>query len=1172
MRINMFLGVVACLLFFNVQSSQGLTARIKPNRTSFVFESGIKPNVTCESDCGNYNWKCNYEWRAEKNERTHIYIKKNNSRIDTPLKENVTLLCYVTHEYHNNIKVYSKRIDLFIKERLLSTATPINDSKNDNDERTNITRESEYAPRNITIRSYGDINDLQEGSGYIEIRCNADCNPECDRYQIYHNGAIINTSKHTRITKDRKNSGRYQCAATNSISDRFQYSTNNVDINIKYAPSNVSIQYWSDRKELREGSGFIEIRCNADCNPECDRYQIYHNGAIINTSKHTRITKDRKNSGRYQCAATNSISHRFQNSTNSVDIDIEYGPKTTSVLRNYQTISGDIIEKEDPSMAIPLRCWSSCNPSCEVAWYKDGQLESRGNPVIKITRDRRMSGVYQCEASGVEGKVKSAQVNVTIQYPPGDVTITPGDDTFYKKRYGKTLHDITCEADCVPECTYTWYREGYSYRYTTGNSLFATRYYYYSDSSRFRCLASNAIKPYNNYSRWITVKVKVGPDNVTIMPSLHAIENRSFTLTCSASCYHGCQSYSWYHDGRSMNQRTKVLGFHRLSKEDNGRYRCQVTDYFGKKSGYYTMNVQYDPKSVTIQYKSLHKHLIEGQDRLTITCDADCQPMCTYLFYQNEKLLNKTYIYEPVHKNMSGRYSCAAKNSLMNAYRNSSNIQNIKIKYQPKITSTKNHTTISAPSLFYVNVSVDSFPSSRVSISNERKRLKYLPNVTGQLSFKVSIESCLDQGEYKVEAVNEAGSDNFIFIADVKCSPIIVRYSNLSQKGYQVGDSLSYTVAYKAEPKAEVSWSFVRWNKKESKEIREPQIQNDKEYTMIEISRLNFSNFGKYKLELKNDLGSITQEFHIQGAPQRPTDLVVDCPHSAIISWRPGFDGGTTQNFIIEYSDNSSFWQTHRSESVVPIDETFMSARIKDIQPNVPYSFRIWANNSFGVAESDTTVNCTRQNIDKTASFIDNPNALVGIGILVLLLLIATAVLIAVLKLKRKRGSNNQDNSLRKQGNESHEDDNASEIVENILYITADDAKEQIQAPEATTENPQNGSDVYAVVEKKPKPDDVDDQPVYTDVCKADQKKKKPAIAAKPSKVKKDERPTVNKDGLIYVDLDLKDTPSTSTEAFVIHGADDRTQYVDIDFTRRADPPPDTDNEQSQNEKEKEKA
>lgn len=96
-------------------SIEGLTARIKPNKTSFVFEFGIKPNITCESDCGDYNWKCNYEWRAEKNGRTHIYIKKNNSRIDTPLKENVTLWCYVTHGYNNNIRVYSKRINLFIK-------------------------------------------------------------------------------------------------------------------------------------------------------------------------------------------------------------------------------------------------------------------------------------------------------------------------------------------------------------------------------------------------------------------------------------------------------------------------------------------------------------------------------------------------------------------------------------------------------------------------------------------------------------------------------------------------------------------------------------------------------------------------------------------------------------------------------------------------------------------------------------------------------------------------------------------------------------------------------------------------------------------------------------------------------------------------------------------------
>lgn len=86
------------------------------------------------------------------------------------------------------------------------------------------------------------------------------------------------------------------------------------------------------------------------------------------------------------------------------------------------------------------------------------------------------------------------------------------------------------------------------------------------------------------------------------------------------------------------------------------------------------------PKYVTIQYWSSHKHLIEGQDKLTIACNADCQPRCIYLFYQNEKLLNKRYTNEPVHRNMSGLYTCAAKNSLMNTCRNSSNSQNIKIK------------------------------------------------------------------------------------------------------------------------------------------------------------------------------------------------------------------------------------------------------------------------------------------------------------------------------------------------------------------------------------------------------------------------------------------------------------------------------------------------------------
>lgn len=83
-------------------------------------------------------------------------------------------------------------------------------------------------------------------------------------------------------------------------------------------------------------------------------------------------------------------------------------------MRNNQTISGNIIEKEDNSITIPLRCWSSCNPPCKIAWYKDGQLDTRDNPVINITLTRTVSGKYQCEASGEEGNVKSHPIQVII--------------------------------------------------------------------------------------------------------------------------------------------------------------------------------------------------------------------------------------------------------------------------------------------------------------------------------------------------------------------------------------------------------------------------------------------------------------------------------------------------------------------------------------------------------------------------------------------------------------------------------------------------------------------------------------------------------------------------------------------------------------------------------------
>ncbi|XP_021357369.1 uncharacterized protein LOC110452932 [Mizuhopecten yessoensis] len=53
-----------------------------------------------------------------------------------------------------------------------------------------------------------------------------------------------------------------------------------------------------------------------------------------------------------------------------------------------------------------------------------------------------------------------------------------------------------------------------------------------------------------------------------------------------------------------------------------------------------------------------------------------------------------------------------------------------------------------------------------------------------------------------------------------------------------------------------------------------------------------------------------------------------------------------------------------------------------------------------------------------------------------------------------------------------------------------------------------------------------------------------------------------NKDGLIYLDLEFKDDNQNGRN-FIIHGIENKTDYVDVDFTKHADPlPPDNEEDQ----------
>nr|XP_022320238.1 hemicentin-1-like isoform X2 [Crassostrea virginica] len=1416
------------------QIVKGYKVWISPNKNVFYAEPGITLNITCESDCGT---GCRKFWEYEDDVKW-TFFKHHPKQLNEPLNRRESYRCTVADRnrkrFHSTTFKIFKREPKGIAEELpgennLTSSDIISTVKSASSE-----QEQNYDPRNVTIEKISAEIDIWEGGDDIRIRCNADCNPPCDKYMTYHNNEQISTFKETRITTDRKNSGQYTCSASNSFRQKYVSSNNTVNFTIKYDPHNVTIEKIYTNEDILEGGDDIIIRCKADCNPPCDRYQIYHNNKRISSSKETRITMDRKNSGQYYCTASNSdrqdnvksssitniiikyppgivriipdketfytkdhgtpyedvvcqadclppctyvwyrdssrlsrnyeynftignslfatkqltdsifryfsckasnsfgssksrwikmelkdgpenvtitpsdtpkesspltlvcsancflnctsyrwtggnrplnenkavltfpdlsrahdgeymcsVEDYFGTSSNSYKLVVQYqdvilqahsltmslkiknmlptdvrcrtkcnydgcptyinvikdskfyrsisssqsifekretvlgdsgiyscslehkkslksftldilhGPRRTRITESNQEIRSKTVP-ESKTEFVSLRCLSECNPPCRIFWYKNGTLlPGERKEVLNIPRNRKNSGYYRCNANGEEGNQTSNTVEVTVEYPPEDARITPESDIFYSRRNGTPYVDVVCEADCLPPCSYTWYYASSrsspswdTYQFTTGNTLFAKRNFTHNRYPYFHCVARNSLGLIK--SKWIRVNIKDGPENVTITPSQsYPKENHPFVLVCSANCIHGCLSYSWWkymHLGKHnyMYEDTENLTFHNISRRENGNYMCYVGDYFGWRFNSTT--------TVKIQTSSGSGNIKEGQDYIRIDCNADCNPECSYKFYRDEQLthVGDRGLLSKANRNMSGRYTCSAKNDIMNSYKNSTNFVDVNIKYGPEIAfsfwGNRNHITAHAPGTLNLSFRIDSFPPSNVSVFHETNNFMTASNVTGQHIFTKPITSCLDEGEYILEAVNEVGSDTDHVIVNVTCSPIYISFPNTLDNGFSIGDRVDLTVAFKGNPAAEVSWTFNPWNSNTSQGVPVHRVQNQSKYhTAVVIETLNTNDFGIYKLQLTNIHGSISKDFKIQGPPTAPTDLSVKCPDVAVVVWRPGFDGGSKQTFVLEYSSNQSSWQIHRPKLAAAFNEDYSYLRtfVDDISPNTLYFFRVKAHNAFGEAVSESDVNCTRQNPVEEVHSLSKHVGFVGVGAGMILFVVIIGVLVAGLNLKRKRRRKNTDNHLSQKSDNSQEKDDVLDIVDNILYISADEAKE---VPEPSGDNVQNmasGNDTYAVVSKGDFPGN--DASVYAEVNKT-KKKQKPAVPEKSSKVKKRLPPNDNQDGLIYLELDLRDTASSSTGKFVIHGAEDRTEYVDIDFTRCVDP------------------
>ncbi|XP_062570457.1 uncharacterized protein LOC134232495 isoform X6 [Saccostrea cucullata] len=160
--------------------------------------------------------------------------------------------------------------------------------------------------------------------------------------------------------------------------------------------------------------------------------------------------------------------------------------------------------------------------------------------------------------------------------------------------------------------------------------------------------------------------------------------------------------------------------------------------------------------------------------------------------------------------------------------------------------------------------------------------------------------------------------------------------------------------------------------------------------------------------------------------------------------------------------------------------------------------------------------------------------------------LIITVIVVGILCLRANKKS-----TYLIKNDTTQKKDPALELTENVLDITADDVPEM--PPSAPSDNDTTASDVYAVVNKENK--NVNQIPTYAEV-RTSQKGKDNQKTEKKSDEKGENNPgqSANKDGMVYIEIDFNDKPSNGNA--VLHGAEDKILYVDIDSVKHADPLP----------------
>ncbi|KAK3588258.1 hypothetical protein CHS0354_035633, partial [Potamilus streckersoni] len=323
-------------------------------------------------------------------------------------------------------------------------------------------------------------------------------------------------------------------------------------------------------------------------------------------------------------------------------------------------------------------------------------------------------------------------------------------------------------------------------------------------------------------------------------------------------------------------------------------------------------------------------------------------------------------------------------------------------------------TEIMENSTFHLYCGVDSNPYSVISLTFGDV-LKSMIQDSSELAYSATA-GCLNAGKYICSATNSI-MNGVTASADinlkVQCHPRLDFRKNISVEYYRtLNENITLEVSVIAYPEpTNIMW-FHRavesdiWERVMNQSFSSTVLKSDI-YVHIGSQR----DFGDYLVNMSNSFGLFELVFHVipESVPGIPTDFsITDKSYDSItLEWIPGFWGGYTQTFTIEYRLYPHGTWMYRDSIKEDTNTEKQSFTVNGLHQKTTYEFRMYARNKVGQSNTTHVINTTTSEAWKQSSS-DNGTGSVIIGsVLGTCITIAFIVMVVVLFYHRRRLCNN---------------------------------------------------------------------------------------------------------------------------------------------------------------------